>query len=187
MLFGTFGSFTCIQRSGRRREQPRNAGPVARRVRARSEVSGRADDVPVLEADDVRSRVELFLADDARTVQEQRSHRVAAARSLFQLRGANVRLQSAADSSCGGFADAQARLAIDVGQVDDVARIDQVRVLDLPVCLPDFRPQPGLFQETRRDAPERVALLHRVAVRMAVVQFDIGGVDRQGQQQDDKN
>jgi hypothetical protein len=97
---------------------------------------------PVLESNDMRGGFEFFLADDARTMQEQcdRIERQRL-RSLFP---------AASRRMCGCnplwlvvpelLADAKARLAIDVGQVDHVARIDQVRVLDLPVRLPDFRP-----------------------------------------------
>ena len=61
--------------------------------------------------------------------------------------------------------------AVEVGQADHVARIDQVRVLDLRVGLPDLRPQPRLAQERAGDVPQRVATLDHIAVRMAAAQF----------------
>src|SRR3546814_12902779 len=47
--------------------------------------------------------------------------------------------------------------AVEIGQADDVARIDQVRVGDLRVGLPDLRPQPWMLQELARDVPRGVA------------------------------
>ena len=62
---------------------------------------------------------------------------------------------------------AQSRLPLtQIRQAQHIARIDQVRVLDLRVGLPDFRPQPRLVQESFGDIPERVTLLHHVGVGM---------------------
>src|SRR5690606_8710729 len=72
--------------------------------------------------------------------------------------------------------------AVQVGQAQHVTRVDQVRILDLRVGLPDFRPQPRLLQETRRDVPQRVTLFHHVGVRVRVVHFHRDGVGRDGQQ-----
>src|SRR3954464_13235216 len=41
-----------------------------------------------------------------------------------------------------------------------VARIDQVRILDLRVDLPDLGPIPRVAEELRGDVPQRVAALH---------------------------
>src|SRR5690554_7754327 len=51
-------------------------------------------------------------------------------------------------------------------QADHVARIDQVRVVDLRVGLPDFRPQPGPLQELARDVPQRIPTLHDIGIGM---------------------
>jgi hypothetical protein len=52
-----------------------------------------------------------------------------------------------------------------VVQVDDVARIDQVRIADLlAVELPDLGPAPGFFEELAGDAPQGVAADHDVFV-----------------------
>ncbi|MCY1436603.1 hypothetical protein D9M71_527320 [compost metagenome] len=66
----------------------------------------------------------------------------------------------------GATVEHQARLAVDVDEVEDVAGIDQVRVLDLRVHMPDFRPFPWFCQEFAGDIPKGVALDHRVALRM---------------------
>ena len=82
---------------------------------------------------------------------------------------------------------ARARLhrhAVQVGQAEDVARIDQVRVLDLRVGLPDFRPQPRPLEEAPGDVPQRVAVLDDVGVRMVAAQLHGGGIGRDGQQRD---
>ena len=89
---------------------------------------------------------------------------------------------------------ARARLhrdAVQVGQRDHVAGIDQVRVLDLRVGLPDLRPQPRALEERAGDIPQRVATLHRVGVRMAALHFcgdaDGGdGQERSGQNRADR-
>ena len=72
---------------------------------------------------------------------------------------------------------------VQVSQADDVAWIDQVRVLDLRIGLPDFRPQPGLLQELPGDVPERVAPFHHISVGVRAGHFggrSIGGHDEGG-------
>ena len=45
------------------------------------------------------------------------------------------------------------RLAVDINQAQGVARIDQMRILDARVDVPNFRPQPWIAQVHRGDAP----------------------------------
>src|SRR6185369_13242738 len=69
----------------------------------------------------------------------------------------NLRLQLAAAAAADSLAQAQARAAVGGVEEDDVAGINEVRVLDLvAVHAPDFRPAPGLLQEFPGDAPQRV-------------------------------
>ncbi len=59
----------------------------------------------------------------------------------------------------------KAPLPVDPVENDHVARIDEVRVLDLlAVHPPDLGPAPRLLEELAGDPPQGVAFLHRVAV-----------------------
>ena len=58
--------------------------------------------------------------------------------------------------------DEQAGLAVAEGQRNDVAGVDQVRVIDLRVDAPDLRPYPWVPEEHGRDIPERVAAFHGI-------------------------
>lgn len=53
----------------------------------------------------------------------------------------------------GAFGD-----AVQVGQADHVTRVDQMRILDLRIGLPDFRPQPRFFQKAASDIPKGIPL-----------------------------
>ena len=66
------------------------------------------------------------------------------------------------------------------GEHELVAGIDEMRIPDLRIVLPDLRPQPRLLQEARGDVPQRVALPDDVAVRMLVRPLDGGGINREG-------
>jgi len=85
--------------------------------------------------------------------------------------GADLRAAGAGDS----------RLPVHVYQAQHVAGIDAVRVLDLGIGLPDFRPEPGLGEEARRDVPERVSLLHHVGGRMVPAQLCREGKGGEGE------
>ena len=61
-------------------------------------------------------------------------------------------------------AERDARLAVDVHELQHVARINEVRVLDLGIDVPDFGPIPGVAQEHLGDVPQRVAGFHDVLV-----------------------
>ena len=52
-----------------------------------------------------------------------------------------------------------------VRQRQHVTGIDEVRVLDLRIDLPDLRPEPRVLEEHRGDVPQRVAALHGVVHR----------------------
>ena len=60
--------------------------------------------------------------------------------------------------------------AIDV-EIQHVAGVNPVRVVHLLVHVPDLWPQPRLLEEPRGDAPQRVALLDHVRVRVAGTQL----------------
>ena len=47
-----------------------------------------------------------------------------------------------------------------------------MRILDLRIDLPDFRPIPGIAQEHLGDAPQGIAALHDIAVRSIGVERD---------------
>src|SRR5690606_11028660 len=67
-------------------------------------------------------------------------------------------------------AQGQTRLAVDVHQTDRVARVDQVRVGDLRIDVPDLRPQPGFVQEEGGDIPQGVAFLDHIAIGDVLVE-----------------
>src|SRR5690606_26684779 len=73
--------------------------------------------------------------------------------------------------------------AVDERQIEHVTRIDQVGIAYLRIGLPDFRPQPGLDQETGGDVPQRVATAHGVIVGMIGAQLRACCVDGHGYQQ----
>ena len=75
----------------------------------------------------------------------------------------------------------QAR-AVDEGQVEHVAGIDQVGIAHLRVGLPDLRPQPRLGQEFGGDVPQGVATANGVAVGVIGTQLRARGIDGQGDQ-----
>ena len=74
------------------------------------------------------------------------------------------------------------RDAVQVGQRDHVARIDQVRVGDLRVGLPDLRPQPRALEELAGDIPQRVAPLHHIGVGVVAAHLGGDGVRGNGEQ-----
>ncbi len=86
------------------------------------------------------------------------------ARSLAELRISGLDGTGATASAVA--IDRQDRPAITVGQVNHIARVNQVRVVDLRIDFPDFRPAPRLAQETRGNVPEGIPLDDRVAVRV---------------------
>ena len=61
--------------------------------------------------------------------------------------------------------DRDARAPVDVDEMQHVTRIDEMRVLDHRVDVPDFGPIPGVAQEHRGDVPQRVAALDDIGVR----------------------
>jgi hypothetical protein len=67
-----------------------------------------------------------------------------------------------------------------VGQHDDVAGINQVRVLDLLVNLPYAGPTPRVLKEARRDIPKGIALDHGVTIGMVGGELDDVGPNRRG-------
>jgi len=68
--------------------------------------------------------------------------------------------------TCPGALQGKNRLPLPIYQTDYVPRIDEVRIFDLRVNPPQFRPAPGLGQEPAGNIPQRVPLLHHMAFRM---------------------
>ncbi len=60
--------------------------------------------------------------------------------------------------------EGNARLAVDVAEIQHVARIDQVRVADRRVDVPDLRPVPGIIEVHARNVPQRVAFLDDITL-----------------------
>jgi len=84
----------------------------------------------------------------------------------WQLAQLNVaRMRGATDS------EVMASFMAQLDEVNAVAGVDQVGVLDLRVDAPDLRPQPRPLEETPADVPQRIALDHRVDVRVIVTQI----------------
>src|SRR6185436_2379670 len=133
-----------------------------------------ADHVTIAQSDDVRRFLDLIAVEQRRAAHEAGNH-VIRNRSdrLAERLAAHLRRQALAAAALGRtatVADGDARLAVDVDELEHVARIDQVRVLDLGIDVPDFGPIPGIAQEYFGDVPQRVAGFHRVLV---------GGIRRQ--------
>ena len=61
-----------------------------------------------------------------------------------------------------GALERHARLAVDVAEIQHVAGIDQVRIGDVRVDVPDLRPVPRVLEVHRGDVPQRVAPLDHV-------------------------
>ena len=138
--------------------------------------------------DDVGRVIQALLVDDQRTVDEglDARERDAGDGGLVGHGGAHGGLQLAdavAVATLGTgtvgaaihiAAQTQARRVARTIQIYNVARIDQVRVLDLGlVKLPDLRPAPGFLQKKSGNAPQRVTLDHHMAVRGVGGQLDL--------------
>ena len=86
----------------------------------------------------------------------------------------------ALERSCGG---GRRRRVED----DHVAGIDPVRIPDLvAIHAPDVGPAPRVVQELARNAPQRVALLHDVAVGDPGREREVGGAARAGAQNEQR-
>jgi len=70
---------------------------------------------------------------------------------------------------------------VQVGQAQDVTGIDQVRIGDLRIGLPDLRPQPRLLQETCGDIPQRIPFSDHIGVRVPAIHFHGGSIGSHGQ------
>jgi hypothetical protein len=126
--------------------------------------------------DDVWQIVDLILVEDSRPRQEC-GDRLEGNRGdgFLEWFGANARRQAIhAAAALGDLRPAfelnDGAPVIQVRQRQDVAGENQVRVLDLRIDLPDFRPIPRVAQEHRCDVPERVAALHDVSLGMTRIQ-----------------
>src|SRR6202040_3557953 len=57
------------------------------------------------------------------------------------------------------------RATVDIDQTQGIAWVDQMRVLDLAVDLPDLGPKPWVAQEDLRDAPQGIAAFYDITLR----------------------
>ncbi len=67
----------------------------------------------------------------------------------------------------------EARLAREVGDIDDIARVNHVGIFDLPVILPDLRPLPGFLQKAAGDVPQGIALLNHILVWVTLLEGNL--------------
>ncbi|KAG0772533.1 hypothetical protein G6F22_015664 [Rhizopus arrhizus] len=70
---------------------------------------------------------------------------------------------------------------VQIGQAEHVTGIDQVRIGDLRIGLPDLRPQPRLLQETCGDIPQRIPFSDHIGVRVPAIHFHGGSIGSHGQ------
>lgn len=82
---------------------------------------------------------------------------------------------------------AKHRAPVKVGEADDITRINQVRILDLRIGLPDLRPQPRLPEEAAGNVPQGVALFHHIGVRVIFAQLLGRHTGGEGQNGDGEN
>jgi hypothetical protein len=128
-------------------------------------------------ADDLDAGIQFAIFDDQRLRDERFDGvRRDARHHLLDRLAIDGRLQFAG-AGTDLLAKPEARRAARHVEEDDIARIDQVRVLDLvPVHLPDFRPAPRLFQEFAGNVPQGVTLDDDMAIRRVVDELQrVGG------------
>ena len=124
-------------------------------------------DAAFLRGDDARRAFQLVFFHDQRLRQERldvgrrnRGNGVG-----IQLLAADLR-RAAAVAAGTGDRLAQAQTAGGAIEVDDLAWINPVRVVDLrPVHVPDLRPAPRMLQEFAGNVPQRIAAYHHVLIR----------------------
>ena len=58
-----------------------------------------------------------------------------------------------------------ALLATDINDGQRISGVDQVRIFDLGIFEPDFRPVPRVTQKDRGDVPQGIAFLYNVGLR----------------------
>src|SRR5690606_17040301 len=136
-------------------------------------VAGRADDVSVAHRDYVRGGLDLVLVEQRRTAHEARDDVVRNGRDCLAERlAAHLGRQSLdAGAGLGALGYREPRLAVHVDQPQHVAWVNEMRVGDLRIDVPDLRPIPGVAQEQLGDVPKGVARLHDILA---------GGLWRQG-------
>src|SRR5690606_37417799 len=126
-------------------------------------VTGTTDDPLGIARDDVARGLELLGAvDDAVAQQEAVDGFQRNGRDGFgHRRGTHGRRQL--DGTARGAAiEYKPRLTIDIDQAEIVARVDQMRLFNLRVGVPQLGPFPGLTQKSPGYPPERIPLHHRV-------------------------
>ena len=61
-------------------------------------------------------------------------------------------------------------MTVDIDETENVTGVDKVRILDVRIYIPDFRPKPWVLEKCCRNVPQGVANLDDVFVWMAVSQ-----------------
>ena len=79
------------------------------------------------------------------------------------MRGNTLRAKWTAASTAAHSND---RTPILVTEKNLVSRVNQVRILDMRIDLPDFGPQPRLVEKSPGDVPQGIAFLDNIAVRV---------------------
>jgi hypothetical protein len=146
-------------------------------------IAGAADDMAVLARQHIRSVAQHARLDDPTAIEEgidrlQRNRRDGAIERSGTHFGLELHIAPAIQH--------EARLAVHVYQVERIAGINEMRILDLRIVMPELRPAPGIFQEHIGDVPQRIALLHHIGVGVTALQRQHIGVrherHRQGEQ-----
>ena len=115
---------------------------------------------------DMRRACQLVVFDDQGLDQEgfNRAGRDRGHRVLAGACDPHLRRQPAAVGAAGRLAEPQA--AGDAIEVDDLARIDPVRIVDFfAIHVPDLGPAPWMHQKFSGDIPQRIALHHGMLIR----------------------
>ena len=107
-----------------------------------------------------------------------------------------VRAHARREAHVAAARERDLRPAVHPGERELVPRIDEVRVRDLRIDVPDLRPVPGIGQEFRRDVPERVARhddvtagrigRHRNDAAVDALVLPVGDASRHGHREGDR-
>ena len=142
--------------------------------------AGAAEQVLVGDREDIGRLFGVAGLEDVRTAQKRRDHVQRDAGNGLTERGA-AHLGREPDHAVA--LTAQHRPAIDEGQFEHVTGVDQVRILNLWIGLPDIRPTPRIAQKQGGNVPQGVAFLYDIGIGMAVFQHRRRGVEQGGRQQ----
>src|SRR6185437_6031615 len=141
-------------------------GPETADVR---DVAGACDYVLVAEGDDVGGRLHLFLGQHGRPLEERGDRRVG---NGWDCSGDRVAAQARLEAQRTALdqPDLWPTVAV-VGQGQLVAWIHEMRIMNVWIDVPDFRPVPWNAQVHGRDTPESIAALVRIGHRRVRIQL----------------